>query len=103
MSEQAWLLVALVGGGTVALKGIGPLLLGGRKLPDRVTGVVALLAPTLLAALIVTQTFASGKALVLDARVVGVGAAVVAILLRAPILVVIVVAAAAAAIFRAVT
>jgi branched-subunit amino acid transport protein len=100
---NAWLLVAIVGAGTVGLKGIGPLLLGGRKLPDRVTGVVALLAPTLLAALIVTQTFASGSSLVIDARVVGVGSAVVAIVLRAPILVVIVVAAAAAAIFRAVT
>ena len=89
-----WLLVGIVGLGTVALKGVGPLVLGGRRVPDRLTGVVSLLAPTLLAALIVTNTFATGTALVIDARVAGMAAAVVAIVLRAPILVVIVVAAA---------
>jgi branched-subunit amino acid transport protein len=98
-----WLLVAIVGLGTVALKGVGPLVLGGRRLPDRLTGVVSLLAPTLLAALIVTNTFATGSALVIDARVAGMAAAVVAIVLRAPILVVIVVAAVAAAVTRALT
>jgi branched-subunit amino acid transport protein len=96
-----WLLVAIVGLGTVALKGVGPLVLGGRRVPDRLTGVVSLLAPTLLAALIVTNTFATGTALVIDARVAGMAAAVVAIVLRAPILVVIVVAAVAAAVTRA--
>ena len=98
-----WLLVAIVGLGTVALKGVGPLVLGGRGVPDRLTGVVSLLAPTLLAALIVTNTFATGTALVIDARVAGMAAAVVAIVLRAPILVVIVVAAGAAAVTRALT
>ena len=98
-----WLLVAIVGLGTVALKGVGPLVLGGRRVPDRLTGVVSLLAPTLLAALIVTNTFATGTALVIDARVAGMAAAVVAIVLRAPILVVIVVAAGAAAVTRALT
>jgi hypothetical protein len=98
-----WLLVACVGVGTVVLKGVGPLLLGGRRVPARLTGVVALLAPTLLAALIVTNTFASGTALVIDARVAGMAAAVVAIVLRAPILVVIVVAAVTAALVRALT
>jgi len=62
-----WLLVAIVGLGTVALKGVGPLVLGGRRVPDRLTGVVSLLAPTLLAALIVTNTFATGTALNLEA------------------------------------
>ena len=98
-----WLLVAIVGLGTVALKGVGPLVLGGRRVPDRLTGVVSLLAPTLLAALIVTNTFATGTALVIDARVAGMAAAVVAIVLRAPILVVIEVAAVAAAVTRALT
>jgi branched chain amino acid efflux pump len=98
-----WLLVAVVGLGTIALKGVGPLVLGGRRVPDRLTGVVSLLAPTLLAALIVTNTFATGTALVIDARVAGMAAAVVAIVLRAPILVVIVVAAVAAAVTRGLT
>lgn len=55
----------------------------------------------LLAALTAVQTFASGQALVLDARVAGVAAAVVALLLRAPFLVVVVVAALTAAGLRA--
>ena len=76
------------------------MLLGGRPLPDRVQGVVALLAPALLAALVATNTFGSGQRLVIDARLIGVAVAAVAIMLRAPILVVVVVAAAAAAVAR---
>ena len=52
---QAWVLIAVVGACTIALKGLGPLVIGGRTLPRPLLGVVALLAPTLLAALIVTQ------------------------------------------------
>jgi len=55
----------------------------------------------LLAALAAVQTFASGEALVLDARAAGVVAAVVALLLRAPFLVVVGVAAVTAAALRA--
>ena len=64
---RAWLLVAIVGACTIVLKGLGPLVIGGRTLPRPLLGVVALLAPTLLAALIVTQAFADGRHLVLDA------------------------------------
>ena len=55
----------------------------------------------LLMALVAVQTFAVGQHLVLDARVAGLSAAVVALLLRAPFLVVVLVAAATAALFRA--
>ncbi len=65
-------------------------------------GVVALLAPTLLAALIVTQAFADGRHLVVDARAAGLVVALVAVLLRAPVLVVVVLAAATAALARVV-
>jgi branched-subunit amino acid transport protein len=97
----AWLVVALVGAATVAIKAIGPVLLGGRPLPPRIQGVVALLAPALLAALVVTQVFAEGTRLVVDARVVGIGIAAVALAFRAPILVVVVGAAVATAVMRA--
>ncbi len=97
---ETWLIVLAVGGGTMAIKAAGPVLLGGRPLPDRLRSVVALLAPALLAALVATTTFADGQALVLDARVIGLGAAVIALLLRAPVLLVVVVAAAAAALAR---
>ena len=98
--SDAWLVVVAVGLGTIAIKASGPVLLGGRPLPDRVQGVVALLAPALLAALVATNTFGDGQRLVVDARLIGVAAAALAIMLRAPILVVVVGAAAAAAIAR---
>jgi branched-subunit amino acid transport protein len=98
--SDAWVVVLAVGLGTIAIKASGPVLLGGRPLPDRGQGVVALLAPALLAALVATNTFGSGQRLVIDARLIGVAVAAVAIMLRAPILVVVVVAAAAAAVAR---
>jgi hypothetical protein len=61
---------------------------------------VELLAPALLAALVVVQVFGSERDLVVDARAVGLGAAAVALVLRAPILVVVVTAAAATALAR---
>jgi hypothetical protein len=68
-----------------------------------VTGVFEALAPALLAALVVTQTFGGDEELVLDPRAAGLGAAVVAIVLRAPVVGTAVVAAVAAAIVRALT
>jgi hypothetical protein len=98
---RAWVLIAVVGTCTIVLKGLGPLAIGGRALPRPLLGDVALLAPTLLAALIVTQAFADGRHLVLDGRAAGLGAALVAVALRAPVLVVVAVAAGAAALTRA--
>jgi branched-subunit amino acid transport protein len=98
--SDAWVIVLSVGIGTMAIKAAGPVLLGGRPLPDRVRRVVALLAPALLAALVATAAFATQNDLVLDARAVGLGAAGIALLLRAPVLAVVVVAAVAAAVVR---
>jgi uncharacterized membrane protein len=99
--SAAWLTVAIVGAGTIVLKSAGPVLLGGRPLPRRLADLLALLAPALLAALVITQAFAHGRHLVLDARAAGVAAAAVAVALRAPLLAVVVVAAAATAVVRA--
>jgi branched-subunit amino acid transport protein len=98
--SEAWAAVLVVGAATIVLKSVGPVLLGGKPLPEHLTGIVGLLAPALLAALVVTQSVGGDEEIVLDARLVGVGAAVVAILLRAPLLVVVVAAAAAAALVR---
>jgi branched-subunit amino acid transport protein len=89
-----------VGAATVALKSVGPLLLGGKPLPQHLTGLVGLLAPALLAALVVTQAVGGDGEIVLDARLAGLGAAVVALVLRAPLIVVVVVAAVATALVR---
>jgi branched-subunit amino acid transport protein len=88
--------------GTICLKALGPVVLGGRRLPARVVGIVELLAPALLAALVVTQAVGGDRKLVFDARLVGLGAAVLALRLRAPLLLVVVVAAATTAVVRAV-
>ena len=98
--STVWLVVLVVGVATVALKATGPLLLGGRQLPEAVAGVVELLAPVLLAALVVTQTVGGDNELVIDARVAGVGAGAAAIAVRAPLPVVVIVAAATTALAR---
>jgi branched-subunit amino acid transport protein len=69
--------VALIAGCAVvtyAIKGIGPLALGGRDLPLWFTSVVILLAPALFAALVATQALADGDRLALGADTVGVAA-----------------------------
>lgn len=88
-----WVVVAVVGLTTIATKALGPMLLGGKPLPPRVTIVVALLAPALLAALVAVNTLGGDRALQLDARLPGVLAAAVAIKLKAPVLIVVIVAA----------
>jgi branched-subunit amino acid transport protein len=100
--SEVWLVVLAVGAVTVALKAAGPVLLGGRELPPPVLRVVVLLAPALLAALVAVGIFALERELVLDERVAGLAAAVLALVLRAPILVVVIAAAGATALARAV-
>ena len=100
--STVWIVVISVGAATVAIKAVGPVLLAGRQLPPRVGAVVALLAPALLAALVVTQAVGGDRRYVFDARLGGLAAAAVAIRLRAPLLVTLVVAAATTAIVRAV-
>src|SRR5205823_13591424 len=101
--SAVWISVIAVGAATVGLKAVGPVLLGQRPLPPWLAGPVALLAPAVLAAFVVTEAVGGDRAIVADARLVGVGAGSIAIALRAPILAVVVVAAAAAAVARLVT
>lgn len=98
--SETWIVIVAVGAMTIALKAVGPVLLGGKPLPEHLTGIVGLLAPALLAALVVTQVLGGDEEIVLDARLVGLAAAVVALLLRAPLLVVVIAAAASAAVVR---
>lgn len=72
---KPWVVLAALAAGTYALKAAGPLLLGGRELPDRLRLLAALLPPALLAALVVTSTLADGARLTVDARLAGVAAA----------------------------
>ena len=96
----AWLVVFVVGAVTICFKAAGPVLLGRRPLPEPIAGVVVLLAPVLLAALVVTQTVGGDNRLVLDARLAGVGAGAAAIAARAPLPAIVVIAAATTALVR---
>jgi branched chain amino acid efflux pump len=101
--SNAWSAVLLVGAGTAVLKAVGPVGVAGRQLPQRVDDLLEMVAPAILAALVVTETFADGRSLVVDARLAGVVAGVVAIFFRAPLWVVVVVGAAATALVRLVS
>lgn len=98
--SETWLAVLAVGAGTVAIKGVGPVAVGTRRLPRRVADLLAMLAPALLGALVVVETFASGRSLVLDARLVGVAAGALAVLLRAPLWAVVLAGAVGTALAR---
>jgi branched-subunit amino acid transport protein len=89
--------------GTFALKSAGPLLLGQRSLPWRVQQVVDLLPAALLAALAIVSTVGDGQEIVVDARLVGLIVAGLALWRRAPFVVVILLASAATAITRLVS
>jgi membrane-associated phospholipid phosphatase len=68
---------------------------------ERVQRTVPMIPVALLASLVGTQTFATGRHLVLDVRAAALMVAAVAVVLRAPFLVVVVAAAATAAALRA--
>jgi len=97
---SAWIVVLAVGAITVLFKAAGPVFLGRRSLPPRVLALVEVLAPAMLAALVVMQAVGGDEELVLDERLAGIAVAGLAIALRAPLLVVMVAAATAAALLR---
>ena len=99
--STAWIVILVLAAATAVIKAVGPLLIGARRPPDRALGVIALTAPALLAALVVYESVGvQGKGVQVDARLVGVAAAIAALAWRAPITVVIAVAAGATALAR---
>lgn len=98
-----WLMIGLIAVGTIAIKAVGPIALGGRDLPPRLAGVVARLAPSLLAALVVVDLFAGDdRSLAVDESALGAVGAVGALLARLPMVAVVAIAAAVTAVARAV-
>ena len=100
--SDAWVVIVVVGGATVLLKSAGPVLLGRRALPQRIQPAVELLAPVMLAALVTTQTVGRGEEVVLDARLPGVAAAAVALVLwrRTPVVAAMAIAAVVTGLLR---
>ncbi len=97
---MSWTLVLVLSAGAFAFKAVGFFLLAGRRLPARVERCLALIPAAVVAALVVKDTFSSGRTLVLDARALGVGTAVVLVHRRVPFVVVVVAAAAVTVLAR---
>ncbi len=98
---MTWAAILVTTAGCYLLKLAGLLVPRSWLEQPTVARVAALLPVALLAALAAVQTFAVGSRLVVDARLAGVAAGVVALLFRAPFLVVVFVAAGTAAAVRA--
>jgi branched-subunit amino acid transport protein len=102
---EIWITIGVLIVTTAAIRASGPVLLGGRDMPASVQSVIALVAPALLAALVVVETLSApeGGSLELDARIAGVGAAAVALRMRASALAVVAIAAVVTASVRLIT
>ena len=101
MADTGLVIVALIVT-TALVRASGPVILGGRDLPERATAVISLLAPALLAALVMTETFrGEGSELTLDERAVGVAGAAGVLAIRGPLVLALVVAMALTGTVRA--
>jgi uncharacterized membrane protein len=99
--SAGWATIVALAGITAAIRVAGPVALGGRELPPRLMAVIALLAPALLAALVLTETFADGSTLEVDERALGVGAAGLTLVARGSLLLAVTLAAVVTALARA--
>jgi branched-subunit amino acid transport protein len=104
-ASQVWITILLLSAVTIAIKGIGPFLLGTREIPQRLLPVVILLPAALVTALVASALVerTPGGMTVNVARVVGVAVAALALFFRLPLGVVLVAAVITAAAFRALT
>lgn len=73
--SDVWITVVLLAVTAAIIRAGGPMAMGGRNLGRRGDAVIGLLAPALLAALIVVQTVGGEDGLEVDERVAGVAAA----------------------------
>ena len=99
--RDVWIAIAVMTVVSFAIKAVGRVVLGGRELPPAAERLIVLVPAALLTALVMVETFAHGRELVVDARVPGLVAAIVAVALRASVLVVLLAAAIVTAGVRA--
>ena len=97
---MSWTALAVLSGGAYAFKLAG--VVAGDRFADRLAPVTVLLPAALFSALIVAMAMADGPSLVVDARLIGVAAGVLAVSRRAPMVVVVMVAMAVTALARVV-
>ena len=97
---MTWTLVILLTLGAYAFKVTGLVFLGGRSLPPMFERCLALIPAAVVTALVMKDTFTTGRDLVLDARALGIAVAGIAAWRKAPLIVVIVLGAAVTALVR---
>lgn len=95
-----WVTVLVASGGAFLEKLLGFLLPHSFLERESVRRMTVLLPISLLSALVIVQTFSIDSAISVDARLLGVVVAVIALILRAPFIVVVVLAAAVTGIVR---
>jgi branched-subunit amino acid transport protein len=100
-TSTAWILIAACAVITAAIKAAGPVALGGRELPPWFSGIVAMMAPALFAALVVTQSLADGKDWAIGADTAGVALAGFAAWRGLSVIGVVAIAAVSTALLRA--
>jgi len=99
--SQLWWLIGALSVTAYLLKAVGFVIVGGRTMPAALERCLALIPASLLAALVVKDTFTVAQDVVIDARAAGLVVAVFAVWRRAPFIVVVVAAMAATALVRA--
>jgi len=97
---MTWTLVIALAVGAYACKVLGLVVIGDRTLPPVVQRCLGLIPAALITALVVKDTVSVGQELVVDARLAGVAAAIVATWRRAPLVLVIVIGAGTTALIR---
>lgn len=95
--DSLWMWVLLACAAAYLTKIIGYLVPAGWLQHRLVTQISGMLTVALLAALVAMNTFSADEGITLDARLGALGAAAIALLLRAPFIVVVLVGALAAA------
>lgn len=73
--SEVWLTIGILAVTAVAVRAAGPLAVGARELGERTAAVIELLAPALLAALVIVGTVSDADGIDPDARIAGVAAA----------------------------
>ena len=100
-AATTWSLIGLCAAVTAIIKGAGPVALGGRELPGWFLGVIQLMAPALLAALVCVSVFAHGDRLAVSENAAGVAVAGGVLWRGGSIIAGVVIAAAVTAVLRA--
>lgn len=99
---DVWITIVVLTITSAMIRAGGPLLVGGRAIPPRFSGVIDLLGPALLTALIVNETLGGDGSLEISASIAGVVAAgAVLVRSRSAVLSAILVSAAITALLRA--